>query len=173
MTPLSVEAIGFQITYHGFYIDFAIQRNAQQQHRGLCPQKLSLATTVASTLGIVQEMCSIGIRWCFSMGQHTEDHKWIWRTYILQLLLLYLVLQNFSEEEYLGATTADPKNWCMLTSGVMGMGWGREAILLGSKIITHNHLSIQKEKVWTGMDSQMESLYLVLDMDLAMMLQRN
>ncbi len=109
----------------------------------------------------------------FFMGQHTEDHKWIWRTYILQLLLLYLVLQNFSEEEYLGATTADPKNWCMLTSGVMGMGWGREAILLGSKIITHNHLSIQKEKVWTGMDSQMESLYLVLDMDLAMMLQRN
>jgi hypothetical protein len=61
----------------------------------------------------------------------------------------------------------------MLTSGVMGMGWGREAILLGSKIITHNHLSIQKEKVWTGMDSQMESLYLVLDMNLAMMLQRN
>jgi len=55
----------------------------------------------------------------------------------------------------------------------MGIGWGREAILLGSKIITHNHLSIQKEKVWTGMDSQMESLYLVLDMDLAMMLQRN
>jgi hypothetical protein len=87
--------------------------------------------------------------------------------------LPYLVLQNFSEEEYLGATTADPKNWCMLTSGVMGLGWGREAILLGSKIITHNHQSIQKEKVWTGMDSQIESLYLVLDMDLAMMLQRN
>ncbi len=55
----------------------------------------------------------------------------------------------------------------------MGLGWGREAILLGSKIITHNHQSIQKEKVWTGMDSQIESLYLVLDMDLAMMLQRN
>ncbi len=94
---------------------------------------------------------------CF-MGHHTEDHKQIWRTYILQLLLLSLFLQNFSEEENLGATTADPKNWCMLTSGVMGMFWGREAILLGSKIITHNHLSIQKEKVWTGMDSQMESL---------------
>jgi hypothetical protein len=67
MTPLSVEATGFQITYHGFYKDFAIQRNAQQQHMGLCPQKLSSATTVALTLGIVQEMCSIGIR-CVSWG---------------------------------------------------------------------------------------------------------
>jgi hypothetical protein len=162
MTPLSVEA-------NGFYKDFTIQRNAQQQQRGLCPQKLFSATTVALTLGIVQEMCSIGIR-CVSWGttlkitSRSEGHTYF--SFCCCILFFRTFLKkNIWEQQ--------PKNWCMLTSGVMGMGWGREAILLGSKIITHNHLSIQKEKVWTRMDSQMESLYLVLDMDLAMMLQRN